>query len=30
LLAKVKEKEQAILKGLFRVDIDERQPAPVN
>lgn len=30
LLAKVKDKEQAILKGLFRVDIDERQPAPVN
>ncbi|NPV75928.1 MAG: BMP family protein [Anaerolineae bacterium] len=30
LVAKVKEKEQAIKSGLFRVDIDERQPAAVN
>jgi basic membrane protein A len=30
LLQKVKDKEDAIRKGLFRVDIDERQPAPVN
>jgi basic membrane protein A len=30
LLAKVKAKQEAIQKGLFRVDIDERQPAPVN
>jgi basic membrane lipoprotein Med (substrate-binding protein (PBP1-ABC) superfamily) len=30
LLAKVKAKEEAILKGLFRVDIDERQPEAVN
>ncbi len=30
LLAKVKAKEDAILKGLFRVDIDEKQPEAVN
>jgi basic membrane protein A and related proteins len=30
LVAAVKAKEQAILDGTFRVDIDEAQPAPVN
>jgi len=30
LVQKVKDKEEAIRKGLFRVDIDEQQPAPVN
>ena len=30
LVQKVKDKEEAIRKGLFRVDIDERQPEPVN
>ena len=30
LLKKVKDKEAAIKSGLFRVDIDEKQPAPVN
>jgi len=30
LLQKVKDKENAILQGLFRVDIDEQQPAAVN
>ncbi len=30
LLQKVKDKEDAIRKGLFRVDIDERQPEAVN
>jgi basic membrane lipoprotein Med (substrate-binding protein (PBP1-ABC) superfamily) len=30
LLQKVKDKEQAIMDGLFRVDIDEKQPAAVN
>ena len=30
LLAKVKEKEDQIKNGLFRVDIDEKQPQPVN
>ncbi len=30
LLAKVREREQQIKDGLFRVDINEQQPAPVN
>jgi len=30
LVQKVKDKETAIMDGLFRVDIDERQPAAVN
>ena len=30
LLAKVREREQQIKDGLFRVDIDEKQPQPVN
>ena len=30
LVQKVKDKEQAIKDGLFRVDIDEQQPAAVN
>lgn len=30
LMTKVKEKEDQIKSGLFRVDIDERQPPPVN
>jgi basic membrane protein A len=30
LLAKVREREQQIKDGLFRVDIDEHQPVPVN
>lgn len=30
LIQKVKDKEKAIKDGLFRVDIDERQPAAVN
>ena len=30
LVQKVKDKEQQIISGLFRVDIDEAQPEPVN
>jgi hypothetical protein len=30
LLKKVQDKEKLIKDGLFRVDIDERQPAAVN
>jgi basic membrane protein A and related proteins len=30
LLKKVQDKEAAIKSGLFRVDVDEKQPAPVN
>jgi basic membrane lipoprotein Med (substrate-binding protein (PBP1-ABC) superfamily) len=30
LLKKVTDKQAAIMSGLFRVDVDEKQPAPVN
>lgn len=30
LLKKVMDKQAAIMSGLFRVDVDEKQPAPVN